>query len=167
MQDKWDTLVSCVQGAARAAIPNNIRPMADWFLEKEHIIRPGLEKRSGLLTTWLAKEEDSQNHLKQKGAVQRMIRQIQNQWYQSKASEIEHSTRGSGGAWKSVRQLQQAGRGMRPVITYHTHVHVCKHLFYINNRYSTSRKKVKVPGSLVIRSRFSRGSVAVWSRFGR
>ena len=108
LQDKWDTLVSCVQDAVETAIPHHARPMADWFLEKEHTIRPVLEKRNDLLVKWLAsgKGEDRQQYLKQKSAVQRMIRQIKNQWYQKKASEIEHSTRGSrrssGGAWKSI-----------------------------------------------------------------
>lgn len=50
-----------------------------------------------------------------------MIRQAKNKWYQSKASEIECSTRGStrrsGSAWKTIWQLQQAGRGVRPAFT--------------------------------------------------
>ena len=123
LHDKWDTLVSCVKDAANAAIPHHTRPMADWFLENEHTIRPILEKRNALLTTWLAsgKEGDRQQYLKQKSAVQRLIRQVKNKWYQSKASEIERSTRGStrrsGGAWKNIRQLQQASRGLRPAIS--------------------------------------------------
>lgn len=120
LHDKWDTLVT------NAAIPHHAIPMADWFLENEHTctctIRPVLEKRSFLLTTWLAsgKEEDRQQYLKQKKTARRVIRPVKNKWYQSKASEIKRSTRSTRrceGAWENIRQLQQAGRGLRPAIS--------------------------------------------------
>ena len=34
-----------------------------------------------------------------------------------KAAEIECAMRGSGNAWKSIRQLQEANRGLRPAIS--------------------------------------------------
>lgn len=37
LNDKWDSLVTSVKDTA---IPHYVRPMADWFLENEHTIRP-------------------------------------------------------------------------------------------------------------------------------
>ena len=93
--------------------------MADWFVEKEHVIRPELEKQNTLRKKWLTSGtvEDKHTYLKQKSAIQRMLWKIKNHRYQMKATEIECAMRGSGNAWKSIRQLQEANRGLRPTIS--------------------------------------------------
>ena len=55
------------------------------------------------------------HYLKQKSAAQRLIRDTKNKWFQAKAAEIENKMNRSRPGWKSIRQLQEAGRGMRPV----------------------------------------------------
>ena len=53
--------------------------------------------------------------MKQKGAVQKLIRHVKNKWFQAKAVEIELKISRSRPAWKSIKQLQQARRGLRRV----------------------------------------------------
>ena len=53
--------------------------------------------------------------MKQKGVVQKLIRHVKNKWFQAKAAEIELKMSRSRSAWKSIRQLQQARWGLRPV----------------------------------------------------
>ena len=114
VQEKWELLVNSTKCVATAVIPKTSRRSADWFLENEHVIRPALEKRGHLLDAWLSTKcgEDRLRYVKQRGAVQRLIRQIKK--FQKKVAEIELAISRSRSAWKSIRQLQQASRGLRP-----------------------------------------------------
>ena len=116
-QEKWETLVSCIQTTSQEVLPTQGKATKNWFLEKESIIRPALEKCNQLLTRWLASQSDNdkRNFLRQKSAVQRLIRRIKNQWYQDRATEIEHSMKTNSNAWKSIRQLQRVGKGLQSI----------------------------------------------------
>ena len=107
VQEKWELLVNSTKCVATAVIPKTSRRSADWFLENEHVIRPALEKRGHLLDAWLSTKhgEDRLRYVKQRGAVQRLIRQIKNEWFQKKVAEIELAMSRSRSAWKSIRQL--------------------------------------------------------------
>ena len=117
VQDKLQSLVDNVKEAANQVLTGVTRKTADWFLENEHEIQPALEKRSRLLRAWLSSglESDKAKYVKQKGAVQRLIRHVKNKWFQAKAKEIEYKIDRSRSAWKSIKQLQQAKSGLRPV----------------------------------------------------
>ena len=93
------------------------RKSADWFHENEHVIRPALEKRNKQMKRWLSSRNDAdrERYVKLKSLVQRLIRQTKNKWFQTKAAEIEDKMNRSRPGWKSIRQLQEAGRGLRPV----------------------------------------------------
>ena len=82
------------------------------------MIRLALKKRNLALGVWLAskRDEDRRLYLKEKRELQHLIRKLKNQWFLSKADEIERSMRRARSAWKSIRQLQQAGRALRPSI---------------------------------------------------
>ncbi len=116
VQDKLAALVDTTMEVAEEVLPLVSRRTADWFLENEHIIRPALEKRNNLLRVWLSTKRDSDQlkFKKQKSAVQRLIRQVKNKWFQDKAVEIEREMGRSRSAWKSIKQLQQASFGLRP-----------------------------------------------------
>ena len=70
-----------------------------------------------MLRAWLSSgsESDKTRYVKQKGAVQRLIRHVKNKWFQEKAKEIEFQIDRSKSAWKSLKQLQQAKSGLKPV----------------------------------------------------
>ena len=104
-EEKWEKLVSCIQRTTEETIPKVTKVIADWFVEKEHVIRPELEKQNTLRKKWLTSEtvEDKHTYLKQKSAIQRMLLKIKNHGYQMKATEIECAMRGSGNSWKSIR----------------------------------------------------------------
>ena len=116
VQEKWDVLVSSTKEVAQEVLSTTSRKSADWFLECEQVIRPALEKRNQLLSTWLASNSraDRMKYVKQKSAVQRLVRQEKNKWFQEKAAEIEYGMNRSRAGWKSIRQLQVATWGMKP-----------------------------------------------------
>ena len=91
VQDKLAALVDSTKEAAQQVLPVDKRKAADWFYENDYMIKPALVKRSQLLRTWLSSqsEPDRIQYLKQKGAVQRLIRHVKNKWFQEKAAEIE------------------------------------------------------------------------------
>ena len=139
-QEKLDTLTTNMKSAALEVLPTKGRRTPDWFLENEHVIRPDLDKRDQLKTTWLSSKStaDKERYLKQKSTVQRLIRQIKNEWFQAKAAEIEQLVSRSKSAWKSIGQLQQASGGLRPSvprITKDENGEVCKTPAECQNRW--------------------------------
>ena len=110
VQDKLAALVDSVKEVANQVLASVTRKAADWFLENKHEIKPALDKRNHLLRAWLSSglESDKTRYVKQKGAVQRLIRHVKNKWFQEKAKEIEFQIDRSKSAWKSLKQLQQA-----------------------------------------------------------
>ena len=107
-----------MQSAAQDVIPTSSKKSADWFLENEGVIRPASKRRNLALGVWLAskRDEDRRLYLKEKRELQHLIRKLKNQWFSNKAAEIERSMRRAPSAWESIRQLQQAGGGLRPYI---------------------------------------------------
>ena len=114
---KLSVLVESTIAAAEQCLSSEVKRSPDWFKESEDLIKPALEKRNTLMKVWLESgaEADRKNLAQQKGKVQRLMRQAKNQWFQQKAAEIELKLARSRSPWKSIRQLQSAKFGRKPV----------------------------------------------------
>ena len=112
-KDKLASLVDSTKEAAQQHLSADSKRAGDWFKKNEYIIKPALERRSKLLCskTDLARVK----YVKQKDVVQKLIRHVKNKWFQAKAADIELKMSRSRSAWKNIKQLQQARRGLRPV----------------------------------------------------
>ena len=116
-KDKLTILVECTKEVAQKCLPAECKRNADWFKDNEHLIKPALEKRNNLLRIWMSSksEADRVSFARQKCAVQRLMRYVKNKWFKAKAAEIELKMIRSKSAWKDIKQLQLARRGLRPV----------------------------------------------------
>ena len=55
--------------------------------------------------------------LKKKRAVQCLIKRLKYEWFSNKAAEFESSVKRNWLAWKDIRDLWRARKGLRPTIT--------------------------------------------------
>ena len=64
----------------------------DWFKENEPHLKKIIDKRNNLFSKWLRSNQhsDKQRCVAQRRVVALEIRRAKNDWYQKKASEIEH-----------------------------------------------------------------------------
>ena len=88
------------------------RKQPDWFKENEPLLKKIMDKRNNLFSKWVRSNQnsDKQRYVAQRRAVALEIRRAKNDWYQKKASEIEHGmTTGvvGRGVWQGLRDIQK------------------------------------------------------------
>ena len=114
----WAVLKDGILESGRTILGTDGRRQPDWFRDNSEILKPLLSLRNALFARWLESQchQDRQRYVAKRRAVARTVRTIKNDWFQQKVKEVElRILRGdSGGAWRSIRDIQRVRGGLLP-----------------------------------------------------
>ena len=88
------------------------RREADWFREREDVLRPLFGVRSSSHTQWLSsgKERDRKKFVVAKRVARKAVREVKNKWFQAKAAEASAGRNGGRVVWMCICDIQRSKR---------------------------------------------------------
>ena len=116
VEEKWEAVRSTLTKSAEALLGMEARCHPDWFRENADRLKPALQRRNDLYTTWLAtRGADALSQFRRaRGECRRTIREAKNRWFQTKAEEAQRERFGGKKVWRCIRDMQHGRRGLVP-----------------------------------------------------
>ena len=116
IDDKWKTLKSSKTDAAKATVGLDKRKHQDWFKENRSVLEPLFQERNQAYLRWLGSglSSDKERFSKVRSAARKMVREVKNKWFSSKAEEAQNVRFGGKKVWQCIRDMQYGRRSLVP-----------------------------------------------------
>ena len=117
VEEKWGVIRSAMVESARDVLGfEGRRHQPDWFRESEGSLEPLFQKRSSLYSKWLntGQKADLLKFKEARRVTRKAMRQAKDAWFRKKAEKAELHRFGGKDVWRSIRDMQQACRGLIP-----------------------------------------------------
>ena len=117
VEEEWSAIRSAMVETAREVLGYEEKyHQPDWFRESEENLGPLFQERNQLYLRWLSTKRTS-DHKKFKKArrdARKAMREAKDAWFRKKAEKAQLGRYGGKEAWRSIRDMQSACRGLVP-----------------------------------------------------
>ena len=116
-EQNWKILSACVTSATESAIGRSSRRQPDWFAESIDILMPLVEAKNASQKRMLQTNStaDRKAFRRCQRAVKAAVDEAKEKWMCRIASDAEKAIKDGRTRWQSIRKLQTAHAGRRPV----------------------------------------------------